>query len=67
MCLRFAQFSIEVSCIFSVYDTTEIPNSTAFHYPMQPLSLFLNSIIIPVDEQNYDFVVVDKQIMVAYE
>jgi hypothetical protein len=34
---------------------------------MQLLSLFLNSILIAVDEKNYDFVVVDKQIMVAYE
>jgi hypothetical protein len=42
------------------------PNSAAFHYPMQPLSLFLHSLLIAVDEVKYDFVV-DKQVMVAYE
>jgi hypothetical protein len=46
---------------------TRNPNSTAFHYPMQSLSLFLHSLLIAVDEEKCDFVVVYKQVMVAYE
>jgi hypothetical protein len=53
--------------MFCIYAGTESLNSTAFHYPVHPLSPFLHSILISVDEEKYVFVVVDKQIMAVYE
>jgi hypothetical protein len=43
------------------------PNSTALHYSLHSLSLLAFSSYPCVDEGKCSFVVVDKQLMVAYK